>query len=227
MPASVLIFLAIGTVLMLIPMLLTAWKYKIEYWKVAIISVLLTITGTLGTYIWHFVENGYFGGRSFFGAVFIVPIVFAVLPFIFKISYKGLMDMCASAECIMLALMKAKCMIDGCCSGRLIYITTESKGVYFPSQLAELIAAIVIGFVLLRYALKKQYFGMIYPLYLVFYGMSRFMLNLYRAEWDVFQGSIPYGNIWSVVSIIIGCIWIKVLLKKSRRSCETKNNENA
>ena len=86
-----------------------------------IISVLLTVSGTLGTFIWYAIESGGFGGRSFYGAVFIVPLLFIPVAYLFRIPYAKLMDLCAPAECMMLVLMKALCLMEGCCGGRVLF----------------------------------------------------------------------------------------------------------
>lgn len=207
-----LIILAVGTVLMAGPMLLVARKNRLPLWKVAPISVLLTAVGTIGTYIWFWIESGGdWGGRSFYGAVFIVPLVFVAIAPLFRVSYGTLMDLCAPAECLMLAIMKIQCLLGGCCSGRLLYITEQSTGVYFPSALAEMINALLLCAVLVFLSVRKGHKKTLYPYYLILYGVSRFILNMLRAEWESFEGFLPYGNIWSLVAIAIGFVWLFIL----------------
>ena len=201
---------------MLVPIIIQTIWYKTEIWKSIVVSVLLTVTGTIGTYIWFFVENLHFGGRSFYGAVFIVPIVFIVISKFLHISYGYLMDLCAPAECIMLAVMKAKCLVDGCCTGRFLGFFLNGEPVIFPSQIAELISALVLCVVLMILAYKSKFRGALYPWYMVLYGITRFILNFFRDVWE--NGTIPYGTIWSIISLIIGVIWLFALkcCKKDR-----------
>lgn len=210
MNLTTIIVLSIGTALMALPMLLMAWKYRISLWKIPIVAVVLTVTGTIGTYIWFWIENGWFGGRSFFGAVFFVPIAFVLFAKVMKISYRELTDLCAPAECLMLAIMKVQCLRDGCCAGRLLYVNENGVEVLFPSQQVELINAFMVFAVLLGLFLffRKRYQGMLYPCYLILYGVSRFILNIFRAEWVTHQGLLPYGNIWSLVGIAVAVVWI-------------------
>lgn len=211
---KLLIFLLLGTLAMLVPMIIQSIWYKIKLWKSVIIAVLLTVIGTLGTYIWFFVENLWFGGRSFYGAIFIVPIVFIVIPKFFRISYGYLMDLCAPAECIMLAIMKAKCLIDGCCGGRILFETASGEIIRFPSQIAELIVAILLCIILMFFAYKPKFRGTLYPWYMVLYGSSRFILNFFRDVWG--NGTIPFGTIWSVFSVIIGIIILITIKYKNK-----------
>lgn len=219
-PITILVLL-VGTFAMMIPMLFQASKYQITKWKIVPTAFVLTVVGTLGTYLWFFVENFAFGGRSFYGAVFLVPVVFWLFAYVIRIPYAQLMDLCAPAECIMLSIMKIKCLIDGCCIGRTLFVTELGEIVRFPSQIVELVAAYVIVWVLLAMSCKTQHRGKIYPWYLILYGASRFVLNFFRDEWAQYNGGIPpFGNIWSVCAVIIGVVWI--ILYNKRRDASKK-----
>ena len=172
-------------------------------------AFLLTIVGTLGTYAWFFVENFKFGGRSFYGAVFFVPLVFLLLPSIIKIPYGQLVDLCAPAECIMLSFMKVQCLVTGCCAGRALFTNELGEIVRFPSQLVELLFAYAIAIALMVMSHKAMFKEKVYPWYLILYGSTRFVLNFFREEWELYNGGVPpLGTIWSVLAVIIGVCWI-------------------
>ena len=101
-----ILFLLLGTLFMMIPICIQTKWYGLRWWKSILIAFVLTVCGTLGTYLWFFAENFMFGGRSFYGAVFLVPGLFILVSFLFRIPYGNLMDLCAPAECMMLVLMK-------------------------------------------------------------------------------------------------------------------------
>lgn len=217
MNLNTIIVLLIGTFVMMIPMFIQARKYRIKVWKAVPASFVLTVIGTLGTYLWFFVENLSFGGRSFYGAVFFVPIVFLLFAYVIKIPYGQLLDLCAPAECIMLSLMKVKCLMDGCCQGRILYMTELGEIVRFPSQLAELIVAYLLVWILLIMSFRTENREKIYPWYLILYGASRFVLNFFRDEWASYDGGmIPLGTVWSVVAVIGGIVWIVVYNKRKK-----------
>lgn len=203
---------------MLILMLIIGIKYRMNLWKCIPVAVVLTIVGTIGTYLMYFVENASFEGSSYFGAVFFVPIVFIVFSKLIKIPYGDLLDLCAPAECIMLVLMKSQCLINGCCSGRMLYLTPEGVAVMFPSQLVELINAVVLMLVLMVMALSQKWRGKIYPWYLIIYGCTRFVLNWFRFTSPLLMG-LPAGNLWSLVAIFIGVLWLtdrKIVIVKKK-----------
>ena len=218
MNAETLLILLLGTLAMLILMLIIGIKYRMNLWKCFPVAVVLTIVGTIGTYLMYFVENASFEGSSYFGAVFFVPIVFIVFSKLIKIPYGDLLDLCAPAECIMLVLMKYQCLINGCCSGRMLYLTPEGVAVMFPSQLVELINAVVLMLVLMVMALSQKWRGKIYPWYLIIYGCTRFVLNWFRFTSPLLMG-LPAGNLWSLVAIFIGVLWLtdrKIVIVKKR-----------
>lgn len=209
-----LLILGAGTIAMLVPIFLGVRAYGVQKWKSIPVAFLLTIVGTIGTYLLYFVENGFLGGRSFYGAVFLVPLLFPLISKLVRIPYVQLMDFCAPAECVMLAIMKVQCLIEGCCGGKVISYTAEGVPTLFPSQLVEFLNAWVVFAILLILLLRKKSQGRIYPYYLVLYGITRFVLNYFRWEQsDFFLGMSP-GNVWSLLAILIGVVWLFVMRKR-------------
>lgn len=223
MPLKLIAFLIIGTVLMGYPIILVSKKYAIKLWKAIVLTVFLTLSGTAGTYLMYYVENGRFGGLSFYGAVFFVPLFFVFVSLLLQIPYGKALDLCAVGECIMLALMKVHCLIGNCCTGRLLFVTGSGKSVYFPSRIVEMLVALAIFAVLLYNILKKQQCGIIYPEFLLLYGSTRFVLNIFREAWVVKQTWLPIGNIWSLVSILVGAtIFLIIWLRRNKTHNQQK-----
>ena len=217
MPPQLWIFLIIGTVLMGVPIGFAAKKYEIPLWRGVIATALLTVTGTLGTLIMYALENGKWGGISFYGAVFLVPVVFLAVAPMLRIPYRELTDLCAIGECIMLALMKVHCLINTCCRGRILFTTAEGTAVRFPSREAELVLGLIIFTILLCWALKGKNRGELYAWYLLIYGCCRFVLNIFRQAWVDKVMLLPFGNIWSIVAVAAGLIWLLVLRRQKTR----------
>lgn len=222
MSPQLLAFLIAGTALMGVPIVFVSHKYGIRIWKGFVATVLLTVTGTVGTFLMYYLENGKWGGLSFYGAVFLVPIVFLCVAPILKIPYRELTDLSAIGECIMLALMKVHCLINTCCMGRVLFTAADGTAVLFPSREVELVNALIIFFILLRWALKGKNRGELYPWYLLIYGSARFVLNIFRQAWVDKTMLLPVGNIWSIIAIAIGIIWILLLRrhKAEKNPCQ-------
>lgn len=207
------IFLLIGTVLMGIPIVFIAKAYGIKLWKGIVATVLLTVSGYAGTYLMFYIENHSFGGVSFYGAVFFVPIAFIFAADLLKISYEKAMDLCAVGECIMLALMKVQCFLGGCCRGRDLFTLTDGTVISFPSRLAESAVALALFVLLFAWAIKKKNQGKLYGWYLILYGSARFLLNFMRKEYVTTDMVIPFGHLWSLIAIGLGVFWLTRISK--------------
>lgn len=216
---ELLIFLIIGTILMTIVMLYIRKYYGFVRWKVILSAVCLTITGVTGASYMFFIESGHMGGVSFYGALFFAPVVMAVLAAVLRIPVGRMLDICAPAECIMLALLKIRCIYFDCCNGIVLY-ETEQVSVRFPSQVTELITALCIMFVLIRFIKENRYENQIYAWYMVIYGATRFVLNAFR-ETTPFVWILPAGSFWSIISVIVGTMWILAI-----RFYTKKRNDN-
>ena len=204
MTLKLVAFLAVGTVLMGVPIIRVAKEYDLRTEKALALTILLTITGTLGTYLMYYAENGNWGGLSFFGAVFLVPIVFLAVSFILQVPYGEAMDLCAIGECIMLALMKIHCMLGGCCKGRLLFVTQSGTEIIFPSRPIELVVALILFYLLYRWAISRKRTSELYAWYLLLYGGTRFVLNFLRADTKTIFFGMAVGGIWALCAVVIG-----------------------
>jgi len=194
---------------MFVIMLVCGRRFGMAVWKIAIFAIILTAVGYLGALCMAFIESGEWSGRSLFGSIFLAPVLMFPVAKVFKTPYGQLMDICAPAECIMLALLKVKCTIDGCCGGRKIDFGGSSF--IFPSQKVECAVFLVIMVILALMVLKDRHPGLVYPYYMVIYGVARFFLNLLR-ETTPWIGPLPAGNFWALISIAIGItaiVWTK------------------
>ncbi|MBR4768655.1 MAG: prolipoprotein diacylglyceryl transferase, partial [Lachnospiraceae bacterium] len=185
------------------------WRRRFEIWKLAISAILLTVSGALGAVLLYYVENGKFGGISFYGSLFVIPVLFLLVALVLKIPYPDLMDLCAPCVSLMLAINKVNCIWSGCCKGIVLMVHSDGSAVRFPSQIVELLVALAITGLLLWLMSKVNYRKLLYPVFLVVYGVTRFGLNWLR-ETSPFLFGLPAGHIWSIVSVLIGAIWILI-----------------
>jgi len=209
MGAERILMIGLGAAAMLVLTLARRKQFpEVALWKIPVLMVMLTVAGVLGTMILFFFESGRIGGTSFYGAVLLVPIL--MLPALaLRIKFHTLMDLCAAAECAMLAVMKIDCVMGGCCEGKYV----PELGIQFPSQIVEGINALGLA-ILLVMIYRKFRCGSQYPLYLIFYGITRFFLNLmrYTAD-DPHILGMAQGNFWSLVSIALGAVWLAWLYR--------------
>ncbi len=214
---GLLIALIICALFICVPSALQLKWYGYKWWKSSIVSVAIIITGLIGAELWYFLENGEWGGKSFFGAVYFAPLTFVFVSKIIKVPYVHALDFCATAGCLALAVLKVQCLIDGCCGGMILYLNKDNMYVRFPSQIVEFVSAFLLTVFLLYLSYNKNYRGRIYPITLVLYGIIRFILNFFRDDWErtkSFNLPLPLGNIWALAAVIVGVIWLRTLKKK-------------
>lgn len=121
----------------------------------------------------------------------------------------------------MLAILKVQCVLDRCCQGIILYVNQQNIYVRFPSQMIELMIAILLFVLLLILSYYTRYRGILYPMTLIMYGGTRFLLNFLRDDWARMREMnlpIPLGNIWSLVAITVGAVWFIVSTKQKATS---------
>ena len=227
MSIFLILALILGTGVMIGIMLYCRKWITIKLWKTALFSALLTLSGFTSVKIMYFFENGKWDGLSFFGAVLFLPFFLIILAFAIRERWTTLLDLAAPSVCGMLAIMKIECLRSGCCKGKLLFGDPKLEtDFYFPSREVELITAIIIALVLIRFIKQGKYKGEIYPLFMIIYGAVRFIWNFFRKT-SVTIWPLPIGNIWSLVSIAIGVIWLLMFRHYTRGKNVEGDVENA
>ena len=210
-------FIAICLVTIFVLMLIRYKYYEIKPILLVPLAVSVAAMGLAGTYIMFFIENGGWYGKSFFGAVLFFPILLFPVAVIFRIKLVYLLSFSTIPGLALLAIYKWNCYKLGCCGGRVLWFSDKGIPTHFPSQLAEMGAAIILVVVLLILERNPKFKNEIYPLCLIFYGTTRFVLNYFRWEQNDFILGMPAGNLWSLVSIGIGAVWLLVKRRNKRR----------
>ena len=201
-------YLLIGLICMIAVGFLRRNIYQLKVWKIVVLMFFLMVGGVAGTMILFFVETGRWGGTSFFGSIMLVPIFLVPIGKWLSISYEKMMDFCAVPICAMLAVMKVRCLESGCCSGKMIFRLYGSGITVFPSQIAEGISVLLIMCVLIWLEHKGKYKSKIYSIFLILYGVTRFVLNSFREDLTSFVWILPSGHFWSIVVIFAGVYFI-------------------
>lgn len=185
--------------------------YRFPIWKVAVACVFVGAASYGGMKLMAFIESGRWAGRSFYGAVFMIPILLFPASKLLKVSYGKLLDLVPPAGFFMLSMFKIKCKIDGCCKGRIMEIGGSSFR--FPSQIAECVAALILMAVMFVIIKKGRWKGYCYGWCLLLYGCVRFILNAFR-ETTPWIGPFAAGSFWSLVAFVIGAA---ILLRAKKR----------
>lgn len=214
---ELLFILTMGTTLMCALIMLQMKWYSIQVWKAFPFALALVFTGVMASKIWFFIENWSWGGRSLYGAIAFSPLVFLLVAKLLRIKYLEALDFVAPGGCLTLALVKIQCLMDHCCEGMVLYIDENRIFVKFPSQTVEMVVFLILSVILVYMSYKQNFRNKIFPWFLFLYGITRFVLNSFRAELEIYALGMSAGHFWSLIALIIGAVWLILIAKKKEQ----------
>ena len=184
-------------------------KFGLNFVQTVVLNITLPIIGFAGSKLLYIVENynqvldSGNVGMSFFGTVFIIPIIMPLIGKLIGVPARKVLDICIPGGIAVLCCIRINCFIMGCCSGVLVFWF----GTRFPLpiQLFEAIGDIWLLIQLLRWEKVSNPGGKNYPLFLVFYGTMRFLLEWLRVRSSSLLG-MSHGHWFSLVAITIGVV---------------------
>lgn len=191
-----------------------------QMWNLCGLVILAGIIGSKALYI--ITDWGYYSthpGQIFSlstlqaGGVFSGGLVLALLTAILylrkhKISFLQAADVIAPGLALGHAIGRVGCFSAGCCFGRETSVpwsvtftnplANEVTGVplgvrLHPTQLYEMVAELVNFAILYWLATRKKFEGQVIGLYMVMYGIQRYVIEFYR-------GDPGRGEVWGVMS---------------------------
>lgn len=218
----------VGVLCMIIINLIRGKKLELKGYISFILTIAVVIISFLGAKILYYLENpsvlirnGFqLGGVSFFGSVFLVPVLMYFICKIAKLSYYKVMDFLSPSLMIMLAVLRIGCLISGCCGGCAVTFA----GIYvekFPTQITECICDLLILSGLLFYERMWKNEGRLYFFIMVYYGVVRFFIEFLRdtpKDWLY----MSHGQWFSIVSVCIGGYMLHKLGKLERKKNRSK-----
>ena len=184
------------------------WLWKVRnrlgmtFFSVLLTAVLHTLYGVLTVKVFALVEDGTFqwaGKMSLFGGVFLMPVFYFIMAKITKKCVGEVFDIFTVCLVSTLFFARFNCLISGCCFGRMI---PGMEPIRWPTRELELIYYLVFLVLVIPKIWKKESKGTAYPLYMISYGVFRFITECFRDNGtnQVFH----IAHIWAVISFVIG-----------------------
>ena len=218
--------MVLGYVFMAVLMLLKSRraKYGMSRPRAVLFATLELIFGILGCKILYVLEcielvkeKGFtIGGFSFYGAVFLIPLMMPLFKKPLGLDLRSTLDNSAICIIAMLGTIRIGCYLNGCCGGRVFTLGDWSFSL--PTQLIECACDFVILYFLLRSEKKGDAKGFLYPRFLLCYGVARFFIEFLRntdKDWLGFS----HAQWFSAAAVIIGAV-CEVLLRKKKKAGE-------
>ncbi len=213
---SLAIFLFLGAIGMFTCMVYRRKMYSLSLLQCALLALLLTLVGVAGAKLMFAAENRFqsWDGVSFFGSVYLIPILMPLIGFLFRKKPGQVMDICAPCVAFMIACLRINCFISGCCGGWTICISSICFS--WPTQMMDSIGDLAIMCWMLKREERKGSDGKLYPYFLVAYGALRFFIEFLRdtpKDWL----TLSHGQCFSLVAAFIGLLWLRMIKQKEQQ----------
>lgn len=177
-------------------------RLHLRWLSVLLLSVLHTVLGVLSVKVFALFETGDFSNMSLFGGVFFMPLFYWGVAKLAKQKAADVFDV--FTICLVFTLMCARlnCIISGCCLGAHIPIEGLTH-LRFPTRELELLFYVLLLSRLWRKVLSGSARGMIYPIYMISYGIFRFVTETLRFS-DRTDSILHVSHLWALLSLGIG-----------------------
>lgn len=196
-------------------------RLHLRWPSVLLLSVLHTVLGVLSVKVFALFETGNFSNMSLFGGVFFMPLFYWGVAKLAKQKAADVFDV--FTICLVFTLMCARlnCMISGCCLGAHIPIEGLTH-LRFPTRELELLFYVILLSRLWRKVLSGSARGMIYPIYMIAYGIFRFVTETLRFS-DRTDSILHVSHLWALLSLGIGISIYGELRKKEKKTGGRRN----
>lgn len=196
-------------------------RLHLRWLSVLLLSVLHTVLGVLSVKVFALFETGNFSNMSLFGGVFFMPLFYWGVAKLAKQKAADVFDV--FTICLVFTLMCARlnCIISGCCLGAHIPIEGLTH-LRFPTRELELLFYVLLLSRLWRKVLSGSARGMIYPIYMIAYGIFRFVTETLRFS-DRTDSILHVSHLWALLSLGIGISIYGELRKKEKKTGGRRN----
>lgn len=197
-------------------------RLHLRWPSVLLLSVLHTVLGVLSVKVFALFESGDFSNMSLFGGVFFMPLFYWGVAKLAKQKAADVFDV--FTICLVFTLMCARlnCIISGCCLGAHIPIQ-GLEHLRFPTREMELIFYVILLSRLWRKVVTGSARGMIYPIYMIAYGIFRFVTETLRVS-NRTDSILHISHLWALLSLGIGISIYGELQKKEKKTGGRRND---
>lgn len=206
---SYVFMIGVGALGMLVCILSRKDRFRLNTLQCTAFTLLLTVCGVAGAMLLYYLESGMkkWGGTSFFGSVFLIPIIMPLIGKLFRLKVSDTLDLCGPCIAIMVGFIRIGCWMNDCCGGWVMYVGDS----YFawPTQLMECVGDFAISVWLLRIEANEKWQGALCPLFMLSYSIMRFFLEFLRYVPDKWL-NLGHGQWFAIAAIIISVVWIQI-----------------
>lgn len=213
------LLLAAGAVFTFLWLLRCKKRLRLGWAAALALSVLHTVIGVAAVSLFAIIEGlgdrSSVGNMSLFGAVFFMPFFYWAVARLTKRSVADVFDV--FTVCLVFTLMCARinCILSGCCQGAHIPIS-GLEHLRWPTRELEIVFYLVLLVLLCRKVLAEKNRGQIYPIYMMSYGVFRFITETFRASESPTLFHI--AHLWAMTALCIGASVYFEMRKKKKKA---------
>lgn len=172
-------------------------------WLAVIVSALICMAaGVTFVRVFAFMEGGFTDTKldkmSLFGGVFMMPLVLALGAKLTKRDMRDVFDIYGICMPWTMTCMRVNCLFAGCCLGNFIHGTDFR----WPTREAEIVFYVAFIALLAPKVYKRETRGTVYPLYMLCYGIFRFIIEFLRQSDST--GVLHIAHAWALLAAVIG-----------------------
>ncbi len=208
------VMLVLGTLGMALSVLRRRARFGLTRLRAVLLTLMLTAVGVAGARILYILENGPEGGVSFYGSVFLIPLLMPLAGRLLGLRFRQTMDICGPCVAIMIGCLRVNCFLSGCCGGWTVCLGKLCFA--WPTQALDSIGDFIIGGWLMHLEEQGQGNGRLYPLFMAAYSIMRFFLEFLRDTPKNVLG-MSNGQWYAIIAVLAGLFWI-ILGKKKDKS---------
>lgn len=195
--------LVIGVVLMTVWWLKFQKKLNMKWYWAPILSILLFAVGLVGAKLLALIEVGFDIKQSasmrIYGSIFIDPIIALLVVKLTKRNAAIAYDAMTVAALIGGVLVRFNCLRAGCCKGLPIFAEQNMRWPLVEMEIGLFVFLIIFFW---NRVYKGKTKGLAYPVFVLIYGIFRFMIEWVRDEYTGQIGPFHLAHIWSLLAII-------------------------
>ena len=207
-----IILMSLSTLFMSVWLYLMRDRFSYKTYAIIPLAILHVVYGVVSVRIFAFAEKGFHsvnkGAMSLFGAVFLLPLLFYIDSRILKCKPQKVFDIFTVGMIFSVLCARINCIIAGCCKG-IMFFGTEHR---WPTREIEVIFYLILMEIFVYRIRKDKTKGEIYPVYMISYGVLRFILEFIRESDQT--GIFHRAHYWSSLSVLIGVVALLVVKKR-------------
>lgn len=223
------IFFAAGFVAVFLFALVSGKKYQLPHWKALIYVMCVYTVSALWMFFQCWVENGFkgWGGNNIVRTFVWVPLVAWPIGKLLKVDWYRGCDFLAPCVPLVQGVAHWGCLFVGCCHGYAcdwgVYNPVLEQNV-FPSPALEALTALAVFGIVCRYERKRNYQpnGLAYPLMLMLFGYSRFLLEFFRDNRKVLFGASTLALHALFMALVGTAVYVTIKEQSRKKPIKTK-----